>query len=353
MSPSPESEAEIQRLQTVVAQFDHQLEADPGALFPPHAEALTRLAQALAAAGDMGGAIAAAARGVGLYRAMAEVQPAGFRAQLASALNGLSVRLSEAGDAGQAREAGEEALALARVALAEQPDRARFVLVSALVGQGGRRMADGDVDGCLDAMAEAVEVFRAAGDSGADYLSIMIEALHRTSMALGEAGVWTQAVDARRLMLRLFAGGQPPAMVHLLALTLQQASLGAAAANDLNQAMAWADESVELARILFDKDKGDYTLFLAQSLGNQAGRRLDLDDLQGALDGALNAVNLFHEVVGLDPKAAVPSMILTLGTLAAVLSALGMEDQAAIVTEQRTQLQKTLEVLTGNPAANT
>ena len=95
--------------------------------------------------------------------------------------------------------------------------------------------------------------------------------------------------------------------------------------------------------MLFAKDPDEFKLFLAQALGNQSGRRHQSGDTSGGLDVALEAVNLFHEAVNGDPAAAVPSLILTLGNLSAILSSLGLADQAAIVDEQRAGLQQTLE----------
>ena len=60
---------------------------------------------------------------------------------------------------------------------------------------------------------------------------------------------------------------------------------------------------------------------------------------------ALEAVNLFHEAVNGDPAAAVPSLVLTLGSLSSILTTLGLPDQAAIVDEQRSGLQATMESL--------
>lgn len=347
MTPSspPDAAAELERLLAVVAEFRRRIQAEPDSLFPAHADSLVRLAALLAESGETTAAVEAAAEAVELFRAMVEVEPESFRVHLASALNSLSNRLDEAGNREAARQACDEAVAESRLALASQPDQSRFVLVSSLINLAGKRLRDGDIGACLDVLVEAVEQFRVAGAAGMPYLGSMIEALHRAAMAFAEIGQWGEAVDTRRLMVGLFADGPPPAMVHLLALTLQQASLAMAGAGRSDVALASANESVDLARLLFEKDPTEYRLFLAQALGNQAGRRHQSGDTEAALDVALEAVNLFHEVVAQDPAAAVPSMILTLGNLSAILNGLGMADQATIVDEQRGQLQQTMDVL--------
>ena len=338
-----DADAEITRLQSVVAAFRGRIDAQPDALFPAHADSLLQLGSLLAAAGDVAAGLDAVTEAVALYRAMVEVEPESFRVHLASALNNLSNRLDEAGQAAAAAEAVADAVTEARLALVGRPDQARFVLVAGLITQAGKRMRDGDIPRCFTELAEAVDTFKAGGDAGLPYLGSMIEALHRSAMAFAETGQWGEAVDTRRLMVGLFADGPPSAMVHLLALTLQQASLAMAGEGRCDIALTCADESVELARLLFAKDPDEFKLFLAQALGNQSGRRHQSGDTSGGLDVALEAVNLFHEAVNGDPAAAVPSLILTLGNLSAILSSLGLADQAAIVDEQRAGLQQTLE----------
>lgn len=350
-SLNPDAAAEIARLQAVVEQFRRQMAAQPDSLFPAHADALLRLGSLLAETGDAKAGLDAVAEGVEIYRAMAEVEPDGFLVQLASALGNLANRLGEAGQREQGFAIAREAVEQARRAMAVKPDQARFILVSSLINLAGKHMGDGAAGDCLDQLVEAAEVFKAGGAAGLQFLGPMIEALHRAAMAFAETGFWGEAVDTRRLMVGLFPDGPPPAMVQLLALTLQQASLAKAGEGRTEIALQCADESVELARLLFDKDPVEYRLILAQSLGNQGGCRYQSGRVKEGLDVVLEAVNLFHQVVNEDPAGAVPSLILTLGTMSSILESLGMADQAAIVGEQKAQLQKTLELLmAGQPA---
>ncbi|RAU21503.1 hypothetical protein CU669_12435 [Paramagnetospirillum kuznetsovii] len=326
-------------------QFRDKSESRPDTLYPAHADALLRLGSLLGESGDVAAALGAVTEGVHILRVLSEVEPDNFSIQLASALNALSNRQSDAGAAEESAATAAEAVALSRAAMESKPDQARFVLVSSLINLAGKYMRDGDAESCLNQLAEAAEVFKGGGEAGIPFLGPMVEALHRAAMAFAEVGLWGEAVDTRRLMIGLFPDGPPAAMVQLLSLTLQQASLAMAGEGRVDVALQCADESVELARLLFDKDSDEYKLVLAQALGNQGGRRHQAGNTQAALEVVLESVNLFHQVVHADPSAAVPSLILTLGTMSSILTELGMKDQAAVVDEQKANLQKTMELL--------
>jgi len=97
--------------------------------------------------------------------------------------------------------------------------------------------------------------------------------------------------------------------------------------------------------MLFKADGTAHRLTLAQAVGNLAGRSHDAGRLKEGLDLSLEAVDLFHDAVNTDPVHAVPSLIVALDSMAAILEALGLPDQAATVREQRTQLQETLDII--------
>lgn len=336
-------DGDLARLAATVADFRRQAEANPDSLYPAQADALVQLGTALAEKGRAGEGLVAVAEGVELFRNLAGIEPDVFGVHLASALNNLSNRLTENGRDDDARAAGEQSVAAARSALDARPDQAHFVLVSALVNQAGRRLRAGDVAAALADLASAVDAFREGGAAVAPFLGPMVEGLHRAAMAFTETGMWGEAIDTRRLMLDLFHDGAPPAVVHLLAMTLQQAAVALAGGGRTADALACADEAVELARSLHRADAGQYQLFLAHSLGTLAGRRHEAGDSASGLEVALEAVNLFHDVAQQDPAAAIPALVLTLESLGAILSALGLDEQAATVQAQREQLRGTLE----------
>lgn len=344
-SSSADGDAEIERLVAIATEFRRRLEQSPGEVYPAHADTLLRLGGALSAQGQREGALSAVAEAVALYRAMDHADPEGYRTGLASALNNLSNCLAETARHDEAAAACDEAVALARQAASQRPDQGRYVLVSALINLAGRHMRGGDIDATLGALAEAVEVFRGGGAAGIPYLGPMIEALHSAALAFGEIGRWTEAVAARRLMVGLFPEAPPAAALHLLALTLHQSSQAALRDGDIGPAGEAADEATLLARALYSGDAAAYGLFLAQSLGHQAGCLHRLGQSALGLDAALEAVGLFQAAMAAEPTTVIPSLILTLDSLMAILTELDLPEQAASIREQRAQMQVMLELM--------
>jgi tetratricopeptide (TPR) repeat protein len=339
---SADSGAEIVRLGALAADFGRRLELDPGIIYPAHADCLWQLGNLRIQAGEVDDGLLAVSEAIGLYRAIAQAQPDAYAAQLASLLNSQSALLAEAARLEEARAVGDEAVDLAGRAMETQPDKVRFVLVSSLINLAGLRMRGGDIAGTAAELDRAVEVFRAGGEAGQPFLGSMVDALHRAAMAFGEIGRWSEAIAARRMLCRLFGETPPSAVIQLLALTLQQASAALAVGGQAEAAVILAVEAVELARGLAGPDNA---LPLAQALGNLAGRCLDVGQLKEGLDRALEAVDLFHVVVTTDPVHAVPSLIVTMDSLTAILTALDLPEQAGLVREQRAQLQQTLDVI--------
>lgn len=341
-----DSGAEIARLETLASDFRRRLELDPDVVYPAHADCLWQLGNLRIQAGEEESGLLAVSESVELFRAIAQAQPDAYAAQLASVLNSQSALLAGASRLEEARAVGAEAVEQAGQALEREPDKARFILVSSLINLGGLKMRGGDVAGTVAELERAVDVFCAAGaEAGQPFLGSMVEAMHRAAMAFGEIGRWPEAIAARRLLCRLFGQSPPAAVIQLLALTLQQASAGMAVAGQAEAGLAMAVEAVDLVRGVAAADPADNALPLAQSLGNLAGRCLDAGYLKDGLDRALEAVDLFHRVVSVDPVHAVPSLIVTMDSLTAILAALDLPEQAELVREQRTQLQQTLDAI--------
>ncbi len=336
-------DAEVARLAAIVDDHRRLLAESSDALFPVYADSLMSLGARLAELGRADEALAAALEGVAHFQALAQSEPAVFGVHLASALNNLSNRLQESGRDADARRAGGEAVALARAAVAERPDQARFVLVSALMNQAGRAWRDGDAAAALADMEAATVAFAEGGEEMGQYLGVIIEALHRNAMALGEAGLWGEAVAVRRMTGLCFPGGRPSPVDHLLALTLEQAAHALSAAGRAGEGLPLIDEALEIARRLAADDPEHYRLFLGQTLGNLAGRQYEAGALAEALESALEAVGLFQKVAETDAAEAVLPLSVTLETFAAILTALGQADQAEIVLAQRDTLVKVME----------
>lgn len=260
---------------------------------------------------------------------------------LTAALNDLAGRLYALDRVEEALAVSDEAVETAGRAMALAPDSARYVLVSAQINRAGGLLRQGEVQRAAEGLAEATAVFRDGGEAGQPYLGPMIEALHRAALAFSEIGAWGLAVRMRRLTLDLFGETQPAPAVQILALTLIQAA-NAALPDEAAMALVLAEEAVGLARLLSRTEPGGFRLLLAQSLGTLAGCLLRVGRAGDGLESALESVDLLHGLVPENPLAAVPSLVLTLESLAAILSALGLSDQAVSVQSQLDVLRDNL-----------
>jgi tetratricopeptide (TPR) repeat protein len=261
---------------------------------------------------------------------------------LASVLNDLAGRLYALDRVEEALGVSDEAVEAAARAMELSPDSARYVLVSAQINRAGGRLRQGDAVLAAEGLAEATDIFRRGGEAGQPYLGPMIEALHRASLAFSEVGLWDMAVRMRRLTLDLFGEAPPAPAVQILALTLVQASNAAAIRDEAAMALVLAEEAVGLARLLSRTEPGGFRLLLAQSLGTLAGCLHRVGRSGDGLDSALESVDLLHTLVPDNPLAAVPSLVLTLESLSAILSALGLGEQAASVEAQLDVLRDSL-----------
>ncbi len=336
------TEDEIGRLAAVIDEHRRLIAESPDTLYPAYADALMALAMCLAERKQAEEALAAAVEGVAHWQALAEAEPADFGVHLASGLNNLSNRLSESGRDEEARQAGVQAVELARAAIADRPEQGRFVLISTLLNQAGRSWASGRGLDALGEMGEATEVFREGGDAMAPHLGGMIEALHRNAMAYGEAGLWSEAIAVRRLVARCF-NEPPPAVFHLLALTLERAAQALEAAEKPGEALAMQAEAAQHAEALAKADPDRYRTFLAQTLSTLAIRHFAAGSLQEAMNAAVAAIEEFQKAAETNAASVILPLALTLETFAEILRAMGHDEHAATVLAQRDELTDAME----------
>jgi tetratricopeptide (TPR) repeat protein len=343
MTEAAGQDEDFVRLQATVAEYRAKLAAEPDAAFPAYADALMGLAAKQSEQGLLDDALATAEEGVAQFRQLYDADGS-FAVALASGLNNLANRLSDLDRDDEARQAGDEAFELARRAVDTNPDQARFVLVSTLMNQSGRSWRAGQSLRAIEEIGTAVETFRAGGEALFSFLGIMVDALHRNAMSLSEAARWEEAVLVRRLTGQLFPDDRIPAPVnHLLALTLQQAAFASSRDGRPGESLPMVEEAVELARGLAELAPDQYSLFLAQSLANLAGRQHEAHADAEALDSALEAVNAFQEVAKVDAAATIVPLSATLETFAAILTTLGHDAQAKNVLAQREQLMSAMK----------
>lgn len=344
MTETPDAAQEFARLQAVVAEHRAKLEAEPEATFPAYADALMALASMVSEQGGLEESLALSQEGIDHLRLLHEQDEAQYGVHLASGLNNLSNRLSDLDRDDEARQMGDEALGLARVALDHKPVEARFVMVSTLMNQSGRSWRAGQSLRALEEMGTAVEAFREGGESLYGFLGVMVDALHRNSMALAESGLWEEAVALRRMTAAIFPEDKVPAAVHhLLALTLQQAAYAKSRDGFAGEALPLVEEAAELARGLAEVVPDQYKLFLAQSLASLASRQHEAHADSEALDSAVESVNVFQEVAKTKPAEALGPLVVTLETFASILNTLGHADQARTVLAQRDHLAGVLD----------
>ncbi|HTH15430.1 MAG TPA: tetratricopeptide repeat protein [Magnetospirillum sp.] len=343
-----ELEAKKAELESAVAAaLKEKAVAEPGSAYPALAEAWLELSGVLQELGQPETALDAAVEGVEEYRRLFEAAPSEFMVVLASAVNTLSNRLSEVGRDEEGRAIGEQALVLAREAVDIDPDQARFVLVSVLMNQSGRSWRASEFLRAIEETGTAVEMFREGGEAMHPFMGVMVDALHRNALALAEAGHWAEAVQLRRMMIKIFPEDQAPAAINqLVALTLQQAAFALSRDGKPGEALPLVEEAAQLARDLAGAEPDQNRLFLAQSLANLACRQHEAEADEQALDSALEAVNVFQEVAQVDPASAIGPLVATLDTFAAILTTLGYEGQAQEVLNQRDTLQAAMRPVT-------
>lgn len=331
--------AERARLEEIVAEHRRLLAESPDNLYPAYADALVGLAAQLGEEGLKDEALATAQEGADHFRALFTVEPQTFTIHLASALNNLSNRLSESERDEDGRAAGDEAVRLATDAIAAtNADQARFVLISSLMNQAGRSWRGGEPLRAIEEIGTAVDAFRDGGEALGEFLSVMVDALHKNAMALAESGRWDEALHIRRLTARLFKGEAPAPVGHLLALTLEQAAFAVSRAGQPGESLPLVEEAVAIARDLAEAAPETYKLFLAQSLANLGGRQHEAGADPQALDSVVEAINLFQQVTETNAGDAVVPLLATLETFAAILTKLGHDDQASAVLAQRDEL---------------
>ncbi|HSV67566.1 MAG TPA: tetratricopeptide repeat protein, partial [Mycobacteriales bacterium] len=140
---------------------------------------LTRLGIRLAEVGDTRAAVEPTREATGIYRALAEAEPAAYLPDLAMSLNNLGIRLAEVGDKRAALEPTREATGIYR-ALAEAAAAAYLPDLAASLNNLGVYLSQvGDTRAALEPTREAVTIRRALAEAEpAAYLPDLAMALN-------------------------------------------------------------------------------------------------------------------------------------------------------------------------------
>lgn len=336
---------DVDRLQAELAALRAGADSAADSAF---ADAAMALSAKLAEAGQPERALAVADEGVDHLRRLHGEQPAAWAVHLASALNNLSNRLSDLARDEDGRRAGDEALELAQSALETQPAEARFVVVSTLMNQSGRSWRGGQSLRAIEELGTAVDVFRDGGEALYSFLEFMVDVLHRNALALAEGGLWEEAIAVRRMGTKLFPEDQAPlALLHLLAMTMQQAAFAKSREGYFGEALPLAEDAADIARDLATTEPQQYRLFLAQSLAGLASRQHEAQAHEQALEAAVEAVGVFQDLAKQDPLAALEPLVPTLQTFASILTVLGHGAQAQTILAEREKLMAALDQMKG------
>lgn len=335
---------ELDQLQTQVAAMKAAKQEDAA-----FAEASMALSGKLAEASLPERALEAAVDGVAALRDLHLADMVQYGVHLASALNNMSNRLSDLARDDEARSAGDEAIELGRAAVEHAPAEARLVLISALMNQSGRSWRAGQSLRAIEELGSAVEIFRQGGEALYSFLDFMVDVLHKNAMALAEGKLWEEAMAVRRMVGQLFPDDQVPLPVlHLQALTMQQAAAAKCREGYFAEALPLAEDATNLARDLAETEPAQYSLFLAQSLAALAGRLHEAGAHELALEPAIEAVGSLQELVKVDPAGALEPLVPTLDTFISILNVLGHDQQAQTIQGERDKLAQALEEMQGS-----
>ncbi|MBI2241190.1 MAG: tetratricopeptide repeat protein [Magnetospirillum gryphiswaldense] len=338
------SALDLDKLQQMVADMKAAKQEDAA-----FAEATMALSGKYAEASLPERALDAAVDGVSTLRELHNADPAQYGVHLASALNNMSNRLSDLARDDEARSAGDEAVELGRAAVEHAPAEARLVLISALMNQSGRSWRAGQSLRAIEELGTGVDIFRQGGEALYSFLDFMVDVLHKNAMALAEGNLWEEALAVRRMVGQLFPEDQIPlAVMHLQALTMQQAAAAKCREGFFTEALPLAEDATNLARDLAETAPEQYALFLAQSLAALAGRLHEAGAHELALEPAVEAVGSLQELVKVDPAGALEPLVPTLDTFISILNVLGHEQQAQTIKGERDKLAQALELMQGS-----
>nr|WP_157099507.1 tetratricopeptide repeat protein [Microbispora sp. ATCC PTA-5024] len=287
------------------------------------------LGMRLAEAGDRRGALKHAREAVGLYRRLAEAEPAAYLPFLAASLTDLSMRLSAVGDKRGALEPSQEAVGLFQW-LAEAEPAAYLPFLAGSLNSLAIRLAEvGDKRGALEPAREAVEIRRRLAEADpAAHLPDLAAILNNLGIFLSAAGdergtleVSREAVEIRRRL----AEADPAAYLPALAASLNNLGMQLFEAGDERGALEVSREAVEIRRRLAEADPAAYLFDLAGSLNNLGMQLMRAGDERGALKASREAVELWRRLAEAEPAACLPDLAGSLLGYAWVCDATGTD----------------------------
>ncbi len=340
--PPPDRTLALREVQESLYRTGAALAPDEAA----RAGSLHNLGNVLSELGRREEALAATEEAVGLFRRLAEGQPAAFLPDLAGSLNNLGNRLAALGRREEALAAAEEAVALYRRLAEKQPAAFRPELATSLTGLGAMLADLGRREEALAAAEEAVAICRRLAEGQpAAFLPDLAMSLNNLGNRLADLGRREEALAAAEEAVGLYrrlAEKQPAAFLPELAGSLNNLGAMLAALGRREEALAATEEAVGLYRRLAEKQPAAFRPDLARSLNNLGARLADLGRREEALAATEEAVAIRRRLAARQPAAFRPDLARSLNNLGMMLAALGRREEALAATEEAVGLYRRL-----------
>jgi tetratricopeptide (TPR) repeat protein len=190
------------------------------------------------------------------------------------------------------------------------------------------------------------ELLRRAVDAGdEDRLPLLVAALNNLSLSLSALGRREEALARAEEAVDIYCGlaaARPDAFLSDLAMSLANLASRLSALGRREEALARAAEAVDIYRDLAAARPDAFLPDLAGSLNNLANRLSDLERREEALARAVEAVDINRRLAAARPDAFLPNLALSLNNLAKMLSVLGRWKEALARVEEAVDIRRRL-----------
>jgi tetratricopeptide (TPR) repeat protein len=309
-------------------------QSNPAAYEPDLATSLSNLGLHLANAGQRTEALATEQEAVEIRRRLAQTDPAIHGPSLVESLNNLGLHLAAAGRRTEALAIAEQVVKVYRQLAETDPAVYEPSLAISLNNLGTHLAAAGQHEDALDAAEQAVEIRRRLAEAHpAVYEPDLAVSLSNLGAHRAKTGQREKALDAAQeavLIRRRLAESNPSAHGPDLAGALNNLGLHLAAAGRRTEALATAEEAVQVYRQLAQSNPAAHEPALAQSLHNLSLHLAAAGQHEDALAATEQAVEIRQRLAEASPAAYEPDLARSLGMFARVRVELGQDLPAAL-----------------------
>ncbi|WBB75577.1 tetratricopeptide repeat protein [Micromonospora sp. WMMD1128] len=328
-------------------------EADPASL-PGLAMSLNNLGNHLSGVGRREEALAPTEEAAGIWRRLAMVNPAAYLPHLSGALNNLGNHLSGVGRREEALAPAEEAVAIRRRLAEADPDAYLPELAGSLANLGSRLAEVGRREEALARTEEAAGVYRRLAEADPTaHLPDFATSLHNLGNELSGVGRREEAlaqVEEAVTIRRRLAEANPAAHRPDLAMSLTSLGTRLLALGRREEALAPAEEAVTIRRRLAEANPAAHLPDLATSLNNLGVLLAEVGRREEALALAEKAAGIWRRLAEANPAAHLPDLATSLMNVSERLSQVGRREEAPVPAEEATGIWRRLAG--ANPAAH-